>query len=251
MAHHAEINDVTMWFDRQGDGPPVVLLHGGLTDSRDFAGNLDKLKVNRSVFLPERRGHGHTPDTDRPLTIEEMAADMESFVEKVVGGAADLVGYSAGAAVAIHVAVNRPDLVRRLVAISGALSADGWIVRPVAGGTPPEPLQQAYGQVSPDGPEHFRVVVDKVAAGADAQRYDLDRLARLRAPTLVIVGDDDIVDLDHAVAVYRAIPDAALWVVPNASHLLLHEYPDEVPAVVDTFLQAGPRTTLMPIRRSN
>jgi pimeloyl-ACP methyl ester carboxylesterase len=251
VAEQAEINDVNVWFDRQGDGPPVVLLHGGLTDSRDFAGNLDKLGANHSLFMPERRGHGHTPDSDRALTIEEMAADMESFVETVVGQAADLVGYSAGAAVAVHVAVNRPDLVRRLVAISGALSADGWILRPVAGGTPPEPLQQAYGEVSPDGAEHFRIVVDKVAAGAEAQRFDLDRLSRVQAPTLLIVGDDDIVDLDHVVAIYRAVPDAVLWVVPNASHLLLQEHADEIPEVVNTFLQANQRATLMPIRRSS
>lgn len=251
MAEQAEINDVNVWFDRQGDGPPVVLLHGGLTDSRDFAGNLDKLRANHSLFMPERRGHGHTPDSEHALTIEEMAADMERFVETVVGGAADLVGYSAGAAVAVHVAVNRPDLVRRLVAISGALSADGWILRPVAGGAPPEPLQQAYSEVSPDGAEHFRIVVDKVAAAAEAQRFDLDRLSRVKAPTLLIVGDDDIVDLDHVVAMYRAIPDAALWVVANASHLLLHEHADEIPEVVNTFLQARQRPTLMPIRRSS
>lgn len=250
MPERVEINGVEMWFDRQGEGPPVVLLHGGLTDSRDFAGNLVKLKANHTVFMPERRGHGHTADTERALTVEEMAADMEAFVESVVGGPADIVGYSVGAAIAFHVAVNRPDLVRRVVAISCALSADGWLLRPVAGDIPPEPLQQLYGEVSPDGPEHFSIVVNKAAAAAEAQRYDLDQLGDLGVPTLLIVGDDDIVDLDHVVAIYRAIPNASLSVVANASHLLLHEQPDRLTDLVDTFLQSSQRPTLMPVRRS-
>jgi pimeloyl-ACP methyl ester carboxylesterase len=250
MPERVEINDVEMWFDRRGEGPPLVLLHGGLTDSRDFKDNLDRLTEDHRVFMPERRGHGHTADTARELTIEEMAVDMQAFAEVVVGEPADIVGYSVGAAIAIHMAVNRPDLVRKLVAISGALSRDGWLFRPVAGGAPPEPLRQAYGEVSPDGTEHFGIVVDKVAAAAEAQRYDLERLSALTAPTLLIAGDDDIVDLDHLIAVYRSIPNAALSIVANASHLLLHEHPDHVTGLVGMFLHGTWRATLMPVRRS-
>lgn len=66
MPHHVELNGVNTWYDQRGDGPPVVLLHGGLTDSRDFAGNLDALAPAFTVYMPERRGHGHTPRCRRP-----------------------------------------------------------------------------------------------------------------------------------------------------------------------------------------
>ena len=62
MADYLDANGVTMWYDDRGAGDPVVLLHGGLTDSRDFAGNLDALAGQFRLLLPERRGHGHTPE---------------------------------------------------------------------------------------------------------------------------------------------------------------------------------------------
>lgn len=84
-----------------------------------------------------------------------MARDTIAFVERIVGGPARLVGYSAGAIVALHVAVQRPDLVQRLVLISGAFHPDGMLVKPVFDGPPPAPLLSAYAAVSPDGAEHF------------------------------------------------------------------------------------------------
>ncbi|MFD0854065.1 alpha/beta fold hydrolase, partial [Actinomadura adrarensis] len=95
MAEYVEINGMRMWFDERGDGEPLVLLHGGLTDSRDFTGNLAVLADDYRLFLPERRGHGHTPDVPGPLTVQAMADDTIAFLEKIVGGAARLVGYSA------------------------------------------------------------------------------------------------------------------------------------------------------------
>ncbi len=151
MAGYTDLDGVSTWYDQRGDGDPVVLLHGGLTDSRDFAGNLDVLAERFDLYLPQRRGHGHTPDVDGPLTIEVMAADTLAFLRQVVGGPASLVGYSAGAMVALHVAVNHPQLVARLVLVSGAFHPDGMLVKPSAEGSPPPPLLQAYAEVSPDG----------------------------------------------------------------------------------------------------
>src|SRR4051794_35015115 len=115
MVAHVDLNGVRTWYDERGEGEPLVLLHGGLTDSRDFTGNLDALAERFRVLLPERRGHGHTPDVPGPITAELMARDTVAFLEQVVGGAAYLVGYSAGATVALWTAARRPDLVRRLV----------------------------------------------------------------------------------------------------------------------------------------
>ena len=126
MANYVIANGVCMWYDDRGTGDPVVLLHGGLTDSRDFAGNLDALADTFRPLLPERRGHGHTPDVAGPITIELMAQDTAAFVDEVVGNRVRLVGYSAGAIVALWVAVRRPDLVERLVLISGAFDPDGF-----------------------------------------------------------------------------------------------------------------------------
>lgn len=244
-------NIARMRYDERGAGDPVVLLHGGLTDSRCFTGNLDRLADTFRLYLPDRRGHGRTPDVPGPLTIELMARDTVAFLDQVVGGPARLVGYSAGGTVALRVAMLRPDLVQRLVLISTAYDPVGLIFGPSADGEIPDQLLDAYAEVSPDGRNHFRVVVRKIVDAAatepPVQRADL---AAVSAPTLVVAGDDDLVTLDHTVTLFRSLTSAALAVVPNASHLLLDEHPATIRSLVSTFLTTDPEPTLMPIRRA-
>ncbi|GAA2365418.1 alpha/beta fold hydrolase [Nonomuraea africana] len=251
MAEYVDVNGVRMWFDERGEGEPLVLLHGGLTDSRDFTGNLDVLAGRFRLLLPERRGHGHTADVPGPLTVEVMARDTIAFLEKIVDGPVRLAGYSAGAMVALGVAVRRPDLVERLVLVSGGFHPDGMILRPVAGAPLPPQLVEAYAQVSPDGADHFSVVVDKIARSVDEEPgLEVADLGAVTCPTLVVAADDDIVTLEHTVALYRGLREAQLAIVPGTSHLLLHEKPDLCARLVTDFLTTGPTPTWMPISRA-
>ena len=70
MAQYVDVNGVSTWNDERGEGDPLVLLHGGPTDSRDFGGNLDALPSRFPILLPHRRRHGHTADAEAPITIE-------------------------------------------------------------------------------------------------------------------------------------------------------------------------------------
>jgi pimeloyl-ACP methyl ester carboxylesterase len=247
---YLRIGDVDLWYDESGTGEPVVLLHGAMSDSRDFDGNLAALASEFRVLRVDRRGHGHTADTDGPLTLDLMADDMIRFAECLAEGQIAVAGYSAGAGVALRMATRRPDLVSALVLISGAYDRAGLIVRPVPGGSWPPQVIAAYGEVSPDGEGHFPVVADKVAASIDQGSELSPRdLAQLTCPSLVLAADDDVVSLEHTIALYRALPDAYLSIVPGASHLLLHEHPELCTLLVRDFLagKRGPR--LMPMRR--
>jgi pimeloyl-ACP methyl ester carboxylesterase len=251
MADYIDVNGVHMWYDDRGSGDPLVLLHGGLTDSRDFAGNLDALAGGFRLLQPERRGHGHTADVAGPITVEIMAQDTVAFLDKIVGGRARLVGYSAGAVVALWLAVRRPDLVDRLVLISGAFHPDGMIMRPTADVEPPAPLVAAYAEVSPDGADHFPVVLAKIARTvAEEPGLTPADLSRVTCPTLVMAADDDVVTLEHTLALYRGLPDAQLAIIPGTSHLLLHEKPQLCTGLVTDFLTTEPTPTRMPIRRA-
>ena len=251
MADHVEANGVPIWYDERGEGEPLVLLHGGLTDCRDFTGNLDALASRFRLLLPERRGHGHTADVAGPITLAVMAQDTIAFLDKLVGGPVRLVGYSAGAAVALRVAVRRPDLVDRLVLISGAFHRDGMLLRPTADAAPPAQLVEAYAEVSPDGAEHLPVVIAKVARSvAEEPGLTSADLGAVTCPTLVMAADDDIVTLEHTLALYRGLQDAQLAIVPATSHLLLHEKPELCTRLVTDFLTTDPAPTMMPIRRA-
>jgi pimeloyl-ACP methyl ester carboxylesterase len=126
MSSYVQLGEVRTYYEEDGSGAPLVLLHPGHADSRAFEVNLPGLIDRFRVFRPDRRGHGRTPDVEGPITYEQMAQDTIAFFEQVVGGPAHLVGHSDGAVVALVVALRRPDLVRRLVFGAGVFHHDGW-----------------------------------------------------------------------------------------------------------------------------
>lgn len=249
MNASVQLHDVVAWYNDRGSGAPVVLAHGGFTDSRDFEGNLARLAESFRVLMPDRRGHGRTPDAPGPITITRMADDHIAFCEEVVGGPVAMVGYSAGAAVSLAAAARRPDLVTSLVLISGFFDPQQLLIKPQASGSWPSEIVDAYGEVSPDGVDHFPIVADKVITGSQSPGLDPSSLDVIRCPVLVTAADDDLVTLEHTIALYRLFRDGYLCVVPGASHLLLHENPDELTDLVEKFLHGPPGPRMMPISR--
>ena len=194
MAGYVSIGGHDTWVDdaRVSDGaPPVLLLHGGLSNSELLDSALGPIidggGFGRVSF--DRRGHGRTRDTDDPFHYRDMATETIAVLEQVVGEPAHLVGYSDGANVALLVALERPDLVRSMVCISGNYSPDGIHLDI----DPDDPalamIADAYVEASPDGADHFPVVLEKslamFASEPDLTTADLSRIA---APTLVIAG---------------------------------------------------------------
>jgi len=115
---------------------------------------------------------------------------------------------------------------------------------------PPEFLAASYAEISPDGPDHYPAVVEKLGrmhqAGPTLETSDL---GGIQARTLVMVADDDEVTLEHAISMYRAIPDSELAVVPGTSHGLLVEKPQLCNLMILDFLTSDAVPTVAPIRR--
>jgi pimeloyl-ACP methyl ester carboxylesterase len=241
-----------MWYEERGQGDPCVLLHpgGAGIDSRALAPTLDGLAPAFRCYTPEQRAHGRTPDADGPVSYELMAGDTIAFIERVIGQPVRLMGCSDGAIVALEVVRRRPDLVRRLVFATGVFHHDGW-EKGVLDGEPPEFLRQAYGELSPDGIGHYDVVVAKLAAmHATEPALSQADLGQIAVRTLIMAGDDDEVRFEHAITMYRSMPDAELAVIPGTSHGLLVEKPALCNLLITEFLTKDPVQTFAPIRRA-
>jgi pimeloyl-ACP methyl ester carboxylesterase len=240
---YVEVGGLRTWHEVQGEGQPVVLLHGAFAGAASWSAQAPVLaRAGFRVHVPERRGHAHTPDVPGPLTYDVMADDTVAYLDGVVGGPAKLVGWSDGAVVALLVALRRPDLVDRQVLIGQYYNSSGKVTgglvdQLTAGGDQVMGfLRAGYDPVSPDGPEHFPVVYAKTLQMIETEpELELAALAAVGAPTLVLQGDRDEVTLEHGAAVAAALPKGRLSVLPG-THLLPLESPDVVNALLLWFL---------------
>jgi pimeloyl-ACP methyl ester carboxylesterase len=255
MGEYVDIGGHPTWVDdRGGNGEPLLLLHGGMSNSDVILDSLGPgLEERFHVVAFDRRGHGRTADTDADFHYSDMATETIRVLQEVVGGPANLVGWSDGGIVSLLVAIARPDLVRRLVVIGSNYHVDGIIpFDPGQESSMGAALASAYAERSPDGAEHFDVIFTKFMAMTRSEpTLTTADIARVESPCLVMAGDDDMVLLPHTCSLFEALPRGQLAVVPATSHALPLEKPGVVVELVVDFLTAEePPRTLLPIRRA-
>jgi pimeloyl-ACP methyl ester carboxylesterase len=244
--HHAEVGPLRMYYEVHGRGRPLLLLHGGgSTIQTSFGAVLPVLARTHRVIAPEQQAHGRTPDVDRPLTFEQMADDTAALLRQLGVRDADVLGFSNGGHLALVLALRHPELVGRLVVCSGYYAHDGFAPALREGfdrarlSDMPAPLRDGYLAVAKD-PDGLRAQFEKTVAMMksfpDLAESDL---RRLRVPALVVVGDHDVVTLEHEVRLAQLLPDARLSVLPDARHgeyLGTAEAPKPRPALLEATL---------------
>lgn len=235
---YAQVGDLSMYYETDGEGPPLFLLHGAYMTA-DMMGPLrDGLAAVRRVITPEMQGHGRTADADRPLSYEQMADDVAGLARELGVESADVVGYSMGGAAALQVAIRHPQLVRRLVVASASFALDGMhqealdmfptITPELFAGSP---MEEAYKRLSPH-PDAFPTLVAKLTTlDSTPFRWPEDDIRGIAAPTLIVLGDSDGITLEHAVELFRlrgggvmgdlaGMPESQLAVLPGTSHFV-------------------------------
>ena len=228
---------IEMYVEVEGDGPDLVLLHGGGGNVDDLAGLRAALRDGRRLIVPEQRAHGRTPDVGG-LRYVQMAIDTGALLDAMGVRAADLVGWSDGGIIALIVARDRPDLVRHVIAIGANVDSDGA----------PDPMSpQVTNWFASATPADFDFDMSVEAkakllemwhAGPEITIADL---ARVTPPVLLITGDRDLVTLEHTVAMFQSLPDARLAIIPGSDHHVPQSRPEEVAAIVVAFLDSAPK----------
>lgn len=224
MSGRVPVRGISMYYEAhgRGDGVPLVLLHGGgSTIDSTFGRVLPVFARSRRVIAVEEQGHGRTTDRDAPVAFESSADDVAALLRLLNVGKADIFGFSNGASVALQVAIRHPERIGKLVFASSMTRRDGahpqlWeLLKQADFSSMPQPLKDAFLRVNPSV-QQLRTMQDKDAARMRSFQDVPDDLVRsIRAPTLIVLGDRDIVKPEHALELTRLIPGARLLILPG------------------------------------
>jgi pimeloyl-ACP methyl ester carboxylesterase len=240
------VGGTELYYEIHGDGPPLVLLHGGVNPSDTYGAPLAAMAKTHKVIAIHLRGHGLSTDSDEPWSTEAMADDVAVVLQHLGIGKARFMGYSLGAGVSLQVAIRHSELVEKLVAVSVAFRADGNY---------PE-VREAFAQM----PGMAAAIGQQLAASPLAQLYpDVDwekmfrksgemnlkahdwsaDVAQIRAPTLLVFADADSIRPEHMVEFWKLLgggqhdagldgsrrPASQLAIIPDTTHYSLIQSP--------------------------
>ena len=259
---YVSVTGLEMYYEIHGQGQPLVLLHGAFSGiGTSFGKILPGLSKTRQVIAFELQGHGRTADIDRPLTVEGMADDVAAALPQLGIEQADVLGYSTGGFVALHFAVRYPEMLRKLVLMSVSYALGG--IHPGLmeglGEMKPEmmygsPFHEEYIRIAPHPEDFNRLFEKKTQMDRQLKDFSEEQIRGIEAPTLVMIGDSDLIRPEHAVEMFRlfgggifgdtpaGLPNSQLAILPGTSHVSIADRADWLVSMINEFLDTPIKT---------
>jgi pimeloyl-ACP methyl ester carboxylesterase len=240
--HRASINGVSIYYETYGNGPPVLVLHGAMGFLETMHYFIPPLVSTHTVIAVDSRAQGRSTDSSAPISYALMGDDMIKLMDSLGMAQADVIGWSDGGIIGLDMAMKHPGRVRRLIAIGANYDVNGIAPKeldPNALRSLAEQVRPFYENVAPD-PRHFAVLEKKIQMMVTTQpHYTLAELGQIKARTLIVAGDHDMILRAHTDRLAHAISGAQEIIVPDATHFGPLEKPDVYEAMAVKFLN-GP-----------
>jgi len=211
---HVPVNGVNYYYEIHGQGEPLLLLHGGLGSIDMFRPVLPTLAKGRRLIAVDLHGHGRTTLGDRPISLVDMGEDMAAILNKLGTAQVDVFGYSLGGGVALRLAVQHPEMVRRLALVSAGYAQDGFYpemlpMQAQVGAAMAEhmkdtPMYKSYMAVAPR-PSDFPRLLDRMGEYM-RKPYDWSEdVKKLPMPVMIVFADSDMYRPEHIVSFYKLL----------------------------------------------
>lgn len=235
---YSEVNGLKMYYEIYGQGKPLVLVHGGgSTIQSNFGKVIPLFAKNRKVIALELQAHGRTNDRNADLSFEQDADDVAALLKNLSIDKADFFGFSNGGTTVLQIAIRHPEIVDKIVLGSALAKRNGvpaWFwdfMKQAKLENMPEQLKAAYKKVAPDT-NALQIMHDR-----DAKRMvnfkDIsdEQIKSIKAATLIIIGDKDVITPEHAIELNRQIANSELAIIPSGHG----EYISEITTIKPDF----------------
>lgn len=249
---YAPINGLKLYYEIYGSGQPLVLIHGGgSTIGTTFGRIIPFLARHRQLIAVELQAHGHTNDRGVPETFAQDANDVAALLKYLQIPRADIMGFSNGGQTSLQIGISHPEVVNRLIIISTFYKRDGaqpWLWQVMQQATldnMPGPLKEAYLRIT-NNPAGLQTMFerdrDRMLHFSDWSDEDI---RSIKARTMVLIGNEDVTQPEHAVAMSRLLPQGKVVILPGGHGQCLGEvmydnpgdWPSITAGIVEDFLK--------------
>jgi pimeloyl-ACP methyl ester carboxylesterase len=236
----ASVDGIRLFYATIGDGPPVVLLHGGLANADYWGNQVRALAPHHKVILVDSRGHGRSTRNAAPFGYDLMADDVVALLDTLHLPRADIVGWSDGAIIGIDLALRHRNRIGRVFAFAANTNLDGLNADVEKNPNFAAFIRRAgdeYRTLSPT-PHEYAAFHAQISHMWESQPSWTDaQLRGITTPILIADGDhDEAIKLDHDVYMFRTIPHAGLLILPQTSHFAFLQDPAAFNAALLNFI---------------
>ena len=223
--------DIQHHYIEQGEGFPLLLLHGNGEDVSYFAHQMEPFARHFRVIAVDTRGHGQTPRGEAPFTIRQFAEDLLAFMDRLAIEKAHILGFSDGGNIAMLFAMMHPERVEKLILDGANLDTSGvkWKIQfQIEIGYR---IAKLFARKSPEA----RKNAEMLGLMVNDPNVKPEELARIQSPTLVMAGDKDVIKDGHTRLIAQSIPGAELAIIPG-THFIANQNPGPFNEAVLRFL---------------
>ena len=252
---YAPVNGSKVYYEVYGAGEPIVLLHGAyMTINSNWSELIPVLSKTRKVIALELDGHGHTPLSQRSYSYQTLASDVAEVLKHLKIDSADILGFSYGGTVAYQFAIEHPAMTQKLIIISSTYKSEGWlgIMYTMLTGLKPDafdntPLKSEYIKIAPDTSNWHKFIATMLKFSAEKFNLGDDKIKNIKAPVLLIMGDNDGTDKKVVAETYNllggnvfgdivGIPKSQLAILPAKGHVSLMMDTQAIATIIGSFL---------------
>jgi len=220
---HAPVNGIQMYYEVYGKGSiPLVLIHGGGSTIQSTFGNMIPiLSKQYKIIAVELQAHGRTSDRDAPESFEQDADDVAALLKWLKVDKVNFFGFSNGGTTSLQIGIRHPEIVNKLIVVSANSKREGMIAGFFEGmehatlDNMPAPLKEAYLKVAPNKDNLIVMFTKDRDRMRNYKDIPDDAIRSIKAPTLLLAGDKDVVTPEHLVQMSKLIPNTRLAIVPG------------------------------------